>query len=84
MSSASQSSSSSGLSPAAAPYLGDYGQLIQNFAQRPFQAYQGPMVAGLSPQEQQALGGYSAIAPSVAGIYGNAGNAISFPGRLSD
>lgn len=77
MGQAATSSSTSGLSSAAAPYLADYGQLIQNFAQRPFQNYQGPMVANLSPLQQQAIGGYSAVMPGAASTFGNAANQIN-------
>ena len=45
----------------AGPYVTDYLSKAQALANMPYQAYQGPLVAGTSPLQQQAFGGLSAL-----------------------
>lgn len=59
------------------PYIGDYvagpsGYLSKawGLSERPYQAYQGPLTAGLSPLQQQAIGDYGNL--QVPGAMGQA------------
>ena len=49
------------LSSWAGPYVTDYLSKAQALSNMPYQAYQGPLVAGASPLQQQAFGGLSAL-----------------------
>jgi hypothetical protein len=56
----------------AQPFLGAAAQQ----AQTPYQPYTGPRVAGLSPLQNQALGGYSQVGQAASPLYGQAGQAL--------
>jgi hypothetical protein len=61
MSGSAQSSQSSGLSGEFAPYLQQYGSMIQGVAGLPYQQFKGPRVAELSGTQQSAIGNYGGL-----------------------
>lgn len=83
---AATTTQTSGLDSSFAPYVQQFGSLIQNAANRPYQNYMGPRVADLSPTQTSALGGYqnvlgnlgTTLAPGVgmlnSTLSGNGGN----------
>lgn len=67
----------SGIDPSLSPYLSQFGSMVSNYANTPYQQYQGTQVAPLAPIQSQAISGLQGLMGAATPALGTASSYLT-------